>query len=91
MSKPLIIITVEGGVIQDISADVPIEATVIDFDIDGADDTIDVPQSGGGTESARCTEWVTGPDKVKRLAANLRKQLKQYEAKQIPERRATKP
>lgn len=81
MSKPLVIITVEGGVIQDISADIPIEAIVIDFDIDGADDLVAVPQRGGGTESARVTEWVTGPDKVKRLAANLRKQLKQREAR----------
>ena len=81
MSKPLVIITVEGGVIQDISADVPIEAMVIDFDIDGADDTIDVPQKGGGSSPAKVSEWVTGPDKVKRLAANLRKQLKQHEAR----------
>lgn len=38
MKKPRILITVEGGIIQDIFADTPVDITIKDFDTEGADD-----------------------------------------------------
>lgn len=37
VNSPRIFITVEGGVIQDISSDVPVQVVVADFDVDGSE------------------------------------------------------
>ena len=54
MSELNIVIVVEGGVIQSVIADRSFsgDLRVIDYDADGADDFVEVPQEGGGTERA---------------------------------------
>lgn len=76
--KPQIIITVEGGVIQDVSANVPINYMTIDFDADGADEDkiYPVPQSDGDPQDAVVHDCQTGPDKIIKLVRNLREQIK---------------
>lgn len=52
MSKPRIVICVEGGLIQDILADSPVEAYVIDYDTDGSSSKeLTVIPQGDGDES----------------------------------------
>ncbi len=54
----MIVITLEGGLVQGVSSDDPNlvggEAVVIDYDAEGADpdETAHVPQGGGETEEA---------------------------------------
>ncbi len=56
MSEPIkIAVIIEGGLVQSVlSAGVPVEYVVIDYDTEGADDAdlLDVPQAGGGTVPA---------------------------------------
>lgn len=79
MSKPLVIITVEGGVIQSVCSDVPVDYMVIDFDIQGADRNLcEVPQHDGSRATATvsdCESNVRGD--LHGLAEVLRRQLKQ--------------
>lgn len=56
MSEPVkIAIVMEGGLVQSvITAGVPVEFVVVDYDTEGAalDETVLIPQDGGGTERA---------------------------------------
>lgn len=56
MSEPIkICIIIEGGMVQGIiTAGVPVEAVVIDYDADGADpeDLVSIPQADGGEAEA---------------------------------------
>lgn len=62
----MIVITLEGGIIQDISTDDPAEVgrqvTVIDYDCEGCDpDEVErVPQGKGKTEDATICKHVIG-------------------------------
>ena len=48
----LIIVEVEGGMVQGVSADGPCAVEVLDYDTDGREDARDVPQSDGKTARA---------------------------------------
>jgi len=47
-----VIVGVEGGIVQGASSNIPVELLVLDYDIEGAEDVIQVPQSDGSC--ARC-------------------------------------
>lgn len=68
MTEPVkIAIIIEGGLLQNVmSAGVPVEYVLIDYDVchDDADDVHDIPQDGGKTEKAICnisTAQIDGP------------------------------
>jgi hypothetical protein len=48
-----VIVGVEGGIVQGVSSNVPIELLVLDYDVDGAEDVIEVPQSDGTRTRSR--------------------------------------
>lgn len=53
-----VFITMEGGLIQDVTADGPVEVVSADFDIDATDDErADIPQPDGTTQPAYCIQW----------------------------------
>ncbi len=56
---PRVLVTCDGGLVQGIVSDVPILATVLDYDVEGADleRLRDVPQGEGKTELGSLTEW----------------------------------
>lgn len=52
--RPAIAIVMDGGLVQAIivAGEAPRDLIVVDYDVDGADDTLAVPQDGGGTSPA---------------------------------------
>jgi hypothetical protein len=66
-----IVITVQGGLIQDISSSEPIECLVIDYDTEGADadQLTSIPQDDGTTAEAYAYRAIsqTMPTRVGRL------------------------
>lgn len=73
-----VVVTVEGGFIQGIVSDAPVEVMTIDYDIEGAEEgsTIPIPQEGpevdpGYTENAFASQWVAEvmPERVAQLFA----------------------
>lgn len=66
-----VIVGVEGGVVQGASSNVPIELLVLDYDIEGADDAIEVPQSDGTRARSRVVphEVLVEPEHVQEVFA----------------------
>lgn len=65
MSKPRIVIVMDGGLIQQILADTDVEIATIDYDVEGTEDErlTAIPQQGGGVEAAYC--WTQdAPDEI---------------------------
>lgn len=60
-NTPLIVINVDGGVIQDIIADTAVEVIVLDFDTDGIEDE---KLHGTGAEQALVSRWQVPADPV---------------------------
>lgn len=56
---PRLVITLDGGLVQGIYCDVPLNAYVVDFDVEGADksDLDQVPTLDGITEDASISAW----------------------------------
>ncbi|TCJ15207.1 hypothetical protein EZJ19_07820 [Parasulfuritortus cantonensis] len=52
-TRPRVVVGVDGGLVQGVSSDLPVELVVVDYDMrDTADGAVIVPQSGGGEETA---------------------------------------
>lgn len=90
MKHPTIILTVEGGVIQGILTDNPVDVFVIDYDRDGIPESelCPIPQDGGGTSLANAHMWSAGiehnPKRVKELADVIEK-FEEEQDQQLPE------
>jgi hypothetical protein len=56
---PRVLVHLDGGLVQDIIADAPVHAVVIDYDVEGADvaELFDVPQAGGSISEACRGDW----------------------------------
>lgn len=63
--KPLtLVVTMEGGLVQSVNADRPVDGlsvVIVDYDTEGTDDCDEVEQPDGGTASACVTEWGISP------------------------------
>lgn len=48
--RPHVIITVEGGVVQGVLCDQPVDCTIVDYDVEGLDPDriVEIPQLGAG-------------------------------------------
>lgn len=68
-----VMVGVEGGIVQGATANVPLELVVVDYDCDGAEDAVPVPQSGGGTcmASVACHQALVDPDTLRVLWRQL--------------------
>lgn len=68
-----VMVGVEGGVVQGATANVPMELVVVDYDVDGAEETVPVPQTGGGTcmASVVCYPALVDPDTLRVLWRQL--------------------
>jgi hypothetical protein len=77
MSIPKVVITVEGGLIQCIDSEVPLDVAVLDFDIDGADseELTEYEDTGGHITNAFLSSWGVSGDKV--IVDHVFKQLKE--------------
>lgn len=71
MSAPTVIIFVEGGVVQHIMSSVPVEAYIVDYDVEGFDsDRIrEIPQTDGPPEEAGVSDGYVelDPERVSEL------------------------
>jgi hypothetical protein len=58
-ATPRVLISCDGGLVQGITSDIKIHATVLDYDVEGADveDLVDVPQGDGTTSSGSMTDF----------------------------------
>lgn len=66
---PRAIITLQGGYVQDVSSDVPLQVRVIDYDTDYTEKNfVDIPQSPGNTEPAVLSEWNADHSDVDRVS-----------------------
>lgn len=74
-AKTLIIVTVDGGLVQGVAAtDANVVVGVIDFDVEGSDrELTEIPQDDGGAAEARChIESVSiEPERVRQLGGIL--------------------
>lgn len=70
---PKIVITVEGGVVQSVMSNTPVEVFSVDYDTDGTadDELVAIPQDGSDTESAICgiSSADVDPKRVDEIAA----------------------
>jgi len=68
-----VMVGVEGGVVQGATANVPVELVVVDYDVDGAEEAVPVPQTGGGTcmASVVCYPALVDPDTLRVLWRQL--------------------
>ena len=46
-TPPQVVIVIEGGIVQEVLSTVPLDAGILDYDTEGADEVFDVPQSPG--------------------------------------------
>lgn len=60
-TTPLVVITVDGGVIQDITADAAVQVLVLDFDIDGIKEE---KLTGTGYDRALVSQWPVAAEPV---------------------------
>jgi hypothetical protein len=69
--QPIVMIRIEGGVVQGIFADQPVRAFIIDYDIDGStpEELTAIPQDEGWTEDA-CA-WEAKVDVMPETVAEL--------------------
>ena len=66
---PRLFITVEGGVIQDVNADTPIDVRIIDYDKEYSDGNfVPVSQGDGTTERALVSDWSADTSDPARVA-----------------------
>lgn len=70
-SNPRVLIFCEGGLVQNVVSEVPLEVSILDYDNSTDGDTlVDVPQSDGrGFETAAlsCPECEVAPDRVSKV------------------------
>ena len=65
MTKPRIVIRLEGGCVQAVLSDTPVELMVVDYDTDGGDpaEMDSIPQNDGSTVEAFVTTFDCLPNK----------------------------
>lgn len=77
-NKPIdVLITIEDGVVQDVSANAAINYMLIDFDIEGVDEDmiVDIPQKRGKPQPAVVRDCATGPDDIDALTSLIRSSI----------------
>lgn len=70
MSEPVkLVVFVSGGVVQDIlTCGIACEVALVDYDVDGDDEAVNVPDPVGGDDRARVSHWIINGQAVEETA-----------------------